>query len=187
MSDESVTELLKSGGVGLLPADTVYGLSCMALNKDSVGRIYKLKGRDYNLPFIILLSDIEQAAQLNLDPKDLHPAEKFWPAPLTLIVPGKNSPAFLHRGRESLAVRIPPDAGLRDLIKQTGPIVSTSANPQGQPPAKNVGEAKEYFGSKLDFYVDAGTLEAQPSTIVEVKNDKLIVTRQGSFRLPAED
>ncbi len=167
-----------------MPSDTVYGISCLAINKNAVERIYELKGRDYNMPFIILLADIKQAEQLDLRVQGLEPANKFWPAPLTLITPaGPNTPVFLHRGKFSLAVRIPNNDELRKLISQTGPIVSTSANPQGQPPAKTIAEAKNYFGDKIDFYVDAGTLDGPPSTIAEIKSGKLVVTRQGAFKL----
>jgi L-threonylcarbamoyladenylate synthase len=82
-----------------------------------------------------------------------------------------------------LAVRVPDNFELRNLIKKTGPIVSTSANLRGQEPAKTVKEARKYFGDRLDFYVDAGHLDSQPSTLVKIENNKLKVVRQGAYEI----
>ena len=184
----NAAELLKAGQVGLLPSDTIYGLSGLALNKLGVEKIYKLKGRGYKKPMIVLLADSAQAGQLGLDSRDLALASAIWPAPLTLIVPaGKNTPAFLHRGTKSLAIRVPDNSALRKLISSTGPLVSTSANPEGKEPAQNVAQAKSYFGDKLNFYIDAGELKTQPSTIVQTKNGKLIVLRQGAHQLQSSN
>lgn len=177
-----LVERFKNGAVGLLPSDTVYGISCLALNEDAVARVYKLKDRDYVKPLIILLADNDQAGMLGLNTEDLEPARKYWPAPLTVIVPAsKVTPRYLHRGTGTLAVRVPDKAELRDFIRRVGPIVSTSANPQGKKPARNPNEAKKYFGEELDFYIDAGVLQAQPSTIVKLKDGKLKPIRKGAF------
>jgi L-threonylcarbamoyladenylate synthase len=179
-----IIEALKDGKVGLLPSDTIYGLSCSALNEKAIKRIYKLKGRDYDKPLIILLASANQALLLGLESKDLELAWKHWPAPLTAIVPaGKSTPEFLHRGTKTLAVRVPYSDDLRMIMDDIGPLVSTSANPQGKEPAKTKKRAEKYFGSKLDFYVDIGELNGEPSTIVEIKKGKLKIIRQGAFEL----
>ena len=181
-----VVKLLKDGAVGHLPSDTIYGLSCVALNERAVERIYQLKGRDYDKPFIILLTSVEQAAQLGVNPKDLGPVKDLWPAPLTAITrAGQKTPELLHRGTYTLALRVPDNAELRKLISRTGPLVSTSANPQGQEPAKTLEQAKKYFGDKLDFYIDAGDLKIQPSTMVQIQNGGLKIVRQGAYEVPA--
>lgn len=186
-SYREVADLLGQGAVGLLPSDTIYGLSCAALNESAVERIYRLKGRDYDKPMIILLSDIEQARRVGVDLAELEPVRHFWPAPLTVIVKAsKQAPAFLHRGSHQLAVRVPDDERLRKLIRQTGPLVSTSANPQGQEPAETLEQAKYYFGDRLDFYIDAGEIKTSPSTLVRIENSKLNVVRQGAYQLPAK-
>jgi tRNA threonylcarbamoyl adenosine modification protein (Sua5/YciO/YrdC/YwlC family) len=177
-----IVKQLRNGAVGLLPSDTIYGLSCLALDQKAVERIYILKGRDYHKPLIILLADIDQAEQLGLRVSDLEPAQRYWPSPLTVIVPaGKLTPEFLHRGSRALAIRIPAKREVRELIKHTGPLISTSANPQGKRPARTAKEAKDYFGSELNFYIDTGRLKAKPSTIVELKGGELKLIRQGAF------
>lgn len=171
--------------MGFVPSDTIYGLSCAALNRKAVERIYELKGRDYDKPLIILLADIEQVKELGIDSAALEPLRRLWPAQLTIVVStSEKTPEFLHRGTNTLAVRVPDNEEIRKLIRQTGPLVSTSANPQGQEPAANVDQAKKYFGDKLDFYVDAGEINARPSTLVRLESGKLRVLRQGAYKVP---
>lgn len=181
--DETVVKLLEDGAVGLVPSDTVYGLSAVALNEGSVRRIYELKGRDNHKPYIILLADFNQANQLGINPEDLSLVSRLWPAPLTFIAPAENAPEFLHRGTQSLAIRIPNNETLRELLVLVGPLLSTSANLQGEAIAQDMSMAKLYFGDKLDFYVDAGTLSGQPSTIVQAQNGQLKILRPGAFKL----
>ena len=72
---------------------------------------------------------------------------------------------------------------LFNLIKKVGPLVAPSANPQGLNPAQNVWEAKKYFGNKIDMYMCGGTRTGQPSTVVEIKNGKMKIIRQGSAQI----
>lgn len=183
--DEEVVALLKGGAVGFMPSDTIYGLSCIALNENAVERIHKLKGRDYGKPLIILLASVSQGKILGLNSEDVEPAVKYWPAPLTVEWPaGVSTPDYLHRGIRHFGVRVPNNKKLHDLIKQVGPIASTSANLQGKEPVKSVAEAKEVFGDQLDFYIDGGVQSGQPSTIVKMSGGKLEIVRQGAWRMP---
>lgn len=157
------------------------------MSKESVEKIYKLKGRDYRKPLIILLADIEQAEELGMNLDDLEPLRRLWPAQLTVIVPTTHkTPDFLHRGTHTLAVRVPDNDELRGLIRQVGPLVSTSANPQGQDPTRTVKQAKKYFGDKLDFYIDAGELKASPSTLARLEKGRLRILRQGAYVVPTD-
>lgn len=183
--DDKVIELLGAGAVGFMPSDTIYGLSCLALERKSVEKIYELKQRDPKKPFVILLSSPVQATSLGLTMAELQPVTGFWPAPLTVVCKVDDSaPRFLHRGTHSLAVRVPDDESLRRLLAQTGPLISTSANIQAQKPIDNVDEARKVFGDKLDFYVDTGKLSAKPSTIIKLQNGKVEIIRPGAFQLP---
>ncbi|HZP55906.1 MAG TPA: L-threonylcarbamoyladenylate synthase [Candidatus Saccharimonadales bacterium] len=182
--DLNIVEALKSGAVGLLPSDTIYGLSCSALNQPAIERIFKLKGRGYDKLFIVLISDFDQVAELHLDPQGFEPVRNIWPAPLTLVVATSDqTPKFLRRTTNSLAVRMPNKDDLRKLLRKTGPLVSTSANPSGQPPAETVDQARAYFGDRLDFYVDAGPIKGQPSTVAKINDGRVEVLRQGAYKL----
>jgi L-threonylcarbamoyladenylate synthase len=178
--DNEVIKLLKKGGVGFIPSDTVYGLSASALNKKAVEKIYELKGRDNIKPCIVLVADSGQAVKLGISEKALQPVQNLWPAALTLVCRAETAPEYLHRGTKTLAVRMPDSKALRDLIAITGPIVSTSANLQGDTPAKSVKQAQKYFGDQLDFYVDGGKLEGESSTLIKIENGKLKVFRKGA-------
>jgi L-threonylcarbamoyladenylate synthase len=69
------------------------------------------------------------------------------------------------------------------LLKKTGPLVAPSANPEGSKPAKIIKEARKYFGNKIDFYVNQGKLDSLPSTLVVIKNGRIIIKRQGDVRI----
>lgn len=185
--DDEIVRLLRAGGIGVLPTDTIYGLSCLAVAHESVQKLHKLKDRAENKPYVILISDTAQLGELGIAASDTAPALKYWPGQLTLICPAGNAPAWLHKGTGALAVRQPDSLKLRDLIAKTGPIISTSANISGQTPAGPVSEARKYFGDKLDFYVDAGPLQGKASTIARPVKGKLEVLRQGAVRIEEKE
>jgi len=182
--DERVIELLLNSGVGFMPSDTIYGLSGQALNEQAIERIYRLKKRDSDKPLIVLIATVSQLDELGVKREQADLAKKYWPGGLTLICEAPNTPAYLHRGTKSLAVRLPDNDELRELMIRTGPLVSTSANTQGDSVANSIQEAKAYFGDQLDFYVDAGDLSGhKPSTLVKAVNGKLEVIRPGAVEI----
>jgi L-threonylcarbamoyladenylate synthase len=181
--DEKVVELLRDGGAGLLPTDTIYGFTCRAEDREAVERLHKLKERNTNKPFIILISDIKMLNMLSISDSGRELVNKYWPGALSVIFPAPAAPAWLTRGTDPLAVRLPADGDLRRLISKAGPIISTSANLQGRPPVHSVKEAKKLFGDKLDFYVDYGSLDNPPSTLVAIIDNKLQVIRQGAVKI----
>lgn len=184
--DAKIIEILNSGGVGLLPTDTIYGLSCLAQSSNAINRIRRLKGLPGAWPFICLISEVRQAVELGVEPDKLSPAAAHWPAPLTAIVkPKTTTPKYLLHQNGTIALRVPSLAPLRELIAAAGPVVSTSANPHGRAPAACVKEAVRYFGENLDFYVDGGVINGRPSTIAKVENKNLKVIRQGAYRFPS--
>lgn len=185
--DDRLESLLKNGRVGFMPSDTIYGLSALALAKQAVDRLYAIKARQEDNPFIILFSDIEMLNKLSIDSKQTAAVERYWPGGLSFICEAPQAPIWLHRGLNSLAVRIPNHPQLLDLICRVGPIISTSANPSGRKPASNMQEAKKYFGDSLDFYIDAGDISGMPSTIARLKNGKLEVVRDGAVKIKGGD
>lgn len=166
-----------------MPSDTIYGLSVRALDKAAVEKLHALKGRAQNKPFIILISNIWQLKDLGIKELSLELITKYWPGPLTIIFDAPKSPKWLHQGSGSLAVRLPKPKKLRDLIHKVGPIISTSANHEGQLPAKSADQAKKFFGEELDFYVDIGEIVAVPSTIVKLTGGKLETLREGAVKI----
>lgn len=184
--DDEVVRLLKSGGVGFMPSDTIYGLSCRALDKKAVERIHALKRRDSGKPCIVLISKINQLKDLNIDSAQAGVMEEYWPGKISLEFNAPDAPTWLHLGLGRFAVRMPDDKELLRLIDGVGPIISTSANIQGDKPAISIEEAKEYFGDQLDFYIDSGKIHSEPSTIVIFKDGKLKVDRPGAVKIKNE-
>lgn len=173
--------ILKRGGIGILPTDTLYGVVGSAHSKQAVSRIYEVKGRNHGKPLIILISDIADVKKFGIELSADQEAflEKVWPGPVSVILPCRSAEfAYLHRSTKSLAFRMPKNKKLRDLIKKTGPIVAPSANPQGMKPAHTIAEAKKYFGSEVDFYVPGGRKEGKPSRVVSLLSHKPEIVRK---------
>ena len=172
MSILEIEKILKKGGIGVLPTDTIYGLVGAALSKKAVERIYKVKKRKKDKPFIILISSLKDLGlfEIKLNKEILKLLRKIFPSKVSIILPCQKKKFFyLHKDKNSLAFRIPKDLWLRRLLSKTGPLVVPSANLEGMPPAKTIKEAKKYFGDKVDFYFDKGTIKGKPSIILEIK------------------
>jgi len=165
---EKLVKILNQGGVAVVPTDTLYGVVGKADDQNIVKRIFDLKCRSQDKPFIILISNIEQLKQfdLNLSTSLTSKLQEFWPGPNSLILNTDSAKlGYLHCGMKSLAFRLPDSQTLRELIDKTGPLVAPSANPEGNPPALTISEAEGYFGDKIDCYHDGGMLESQPSQL----------------------
>lgn len=170
--DEQLISLLAAGEICIIPTDTVYGVVGKLSSPEAVAKIYQLKQRDLDKPVgTILAASIAQVASLTTK-SALKLASEFWPGPTSVIVPADESFTYAHKGELSLAVRIPNDPVLRALLVQTGPLASSSANLQGQPPATTVDEARSYFHNAVPYYVDGGDLSNRtPSRIIRINDD----------------
>jgi L-threonylcarbamoyladenylate synthase len=181
-------EILKKGGVGVIPTDTIYGLACSVFSPLALKRIYELKGREENKPLVILISDISDLEKFEAKITDTHSKfmGKYWPGKVTIIFEISKTFDYLDKGL-GLAVRLPAGEKVREFLRQTGPLATTSVNISGQAPAKNISEAQKYFapsigraGGKVDFYEDNGNLDSLPSTLIRIKDDKVEVLREGA-------
>ncbi|KKS27336.1 MAG: hypothetical protein UU86_C0021G0011 [candidate division WWE3 bacterium GW2011_GWC1_42_102] len=179
MNKESIREIinvLNSGGVAFFKSDTVYGLHTKTENNAAAEKIRQIKGRDGVKPFIILIGNTDQLKKFGvLVNKNTHNLiKKYWPGKLTVV---------LNVNGGTQAFRMPKDKYLQEILKATGPLVSTSANPSGEKPAANIEEAKTYFGEQIDLYVNSGAVESAPSTIVDCTGDKIKILREGEVKL----
>lgn len=184
ITDEGLIVAVKKGAIGILPTDTLYGIVGRAESKIAVKKIYHLKERNLQKPFIILIGALLdlQKFGIRLDEKTRKFLKQIWPGKISVILPCRNKKLdYLHRGKNSLAFRLPAKKNLRKLLQKTGPLVAPSANPEDQNPAETIAEAKKYFGEKVDFYVAGGRLHGAPSTIVEIKNGKINLIREGEL------
>jgi L-threonylcarbamoyladenylate synthase len=177
-------KLLRAGAVGVIPTDTVYGLVARAADPSAVDRLYKLKSRERK-PGTLIAASIEQLEELGLKHRYLKAVEQYWPGPLSVIIPcSEPSLAYLHQGVMSLAVRIPAQPELVELLQKTGPLITSSANHPGEPTANTAEAVRAYFGDAVDFYVDGGDLsDREPSTIIRIVDDAIEVIRNGAVKI----
>jgi L-threonylcarbamoyladenylate synthase len=155
--DETIISLLKKGGVGVVRTDTLYGLVADAANEAAVESVFDIKGRQDHKSPIVLISNTNQLFDA-IDDKTTELLKKFWPGKNSVILPSVNGPDWITRGNQSVAYRLPADKNVCEFIDKTGPLIAPSANPEGEKPAMAIEEAVSYFGDKVDFYVDGGTV-----------------------------
>lgn len=166
-------KLLKNGRIGIIPTDTIYGISCLASSEKNIENIYKIKQRDFDKPFILLINSIEdlQLFGIKISTEEREIIQKYWPGPVSIILDVNDKKfQYLHRGTNTLAFRCPAKPELQTLLKYTGPIVSTSANISNSAPITNALEAEKIFGNNLDFFLDNGELNNPPSKIIKLQN-----------------
>jgi L-threonylcarbamoyladenylate synthase len=180
LHDPELVALLKADAIGVLPTDTLYGVVARAESATAVEKLYALKHREKK-PGTTIAATAEQLKELGVDPTMVDNVSKHWPASLSIVMPLSEDLAYLHQGTSESPFRVVADESLQMLLEQTGPLLTSSANLPGEPPAQNLAEAQAYFGEHVDFYVDGGHIGArQPSTIARYKNGKLTVLRQGA-------
>lgn len=178
--DSKLLQLIAGGSIGVLPTDTLYGVVCSASNKRAVTRLYALKSRERK-PGTIIAANIDQLVALGIKKRYLKAVEHYWPGPVSIVVPTETSMNYLDQGLGTLAVRVVVPSPLAELLLSCGPLLTSSANMPGLEPANAIVQANDYFGEKVDFYVDGGDLSTrQPSTLIRIFDDTVEVLRQGS-------
>lgn len=185
MSKKELIKKINNGQAAIIPTDTIYGLVGQALNKGTVELIYQLKNRRPDKPFIILISSINQLKLFGvvLSRKQRDFLNQYWPGKVSVILSCKYKKfAYLHRNTNSLAFRLPNDKFLLSIIKQTGPLIAPSANPEGDKPAEDLRQAKKYFANKVVYY-GRGKLSGLSSTLVSLIKDRVEIIRQGSVKI----
>ena len=134
---KAVAEILRNGGIAAIPTETVYGLAANALDEDAVKKIFIAKGRPQDNPLIVHIANIKDLEILCKDiPEGAYKlAEKYWPGPLTMILPKTDKiPSLVSAGLDTVAIRYPVDKVAGAIIKETGlPLAAPSANLSGSP------------------------------------------------------
>jgi L-threonylcarbamoyladenylate synthase len=176
-----IDNLFRPGEIAVMPTDTVYGVVARAQDAAAVARLYKLKHRE-GKPGTLIAASTQQLVDLGVEQKHLEPVAHYWPNAVSVIMPLGHALGYLHQGKKSLAVRVPANAEIRALLEQTGPLLTSSANQPGEPPARTVDEARAYFGEAVTWYEDGGYIDGPPSTILQVSNGEVTVVRQGAVR-----
>lgn len=167
----------------MIPTDTVYGLACLPDLPDAVHKVFELKGRPDDKPLPVLGDGFEALATVALfDERASELARRFWPGPLTLVLP--RGVDFTHdlggNDATTVAVRVPQNEVVLGLLSKTGPLATTSANRSGEPPAGSVAEARTIFGEEVTAYVDGGPCLGLPSTVLSLVGPPRVL-REGAL------
>jgi L-threonylcarbamoyladenylate synthase len=178
-------EVLSSGGVAVLPTDTVYGLAARPTDADAVRAVFRAKDRPERMHLPVLAASVDQVRALGVvfTPGADALARAWWPGPLTLafgFAPDRARPEWLA-GRTEVAVRIPDHAFLLDLLRETGVLLVTSANPHGAPTPLTAQDVSDRLGAEIGVVVDGGTLTDVPSTLVNVRTADAVMEREGAI------
>jgi L-threonylcarbamoyladenylate synthase len=185
--DACAEEILRGSCVSFL-TDTFYGLGCSLMDGSAVEMIYRLKHRPPALAIISLISDSSSVEALTLDvPQSaVQLMRRYWPGSLSIIFRASPLIPAPSRGpRETIALRCPDHALSRALIEAVGgPVVATSANRSGEPPARTADEVARIFGNQLAMILDCGEATAtQPSTLVDVSSGPARLLRPGAVEI----
>jgi len=181
LSVDDAAALLCAGGVAGIPTDTVYGLACDPTSVAGVERVYAVKHRPAGLELSLLAASADAlAVHGDLGPLALALGQRFWPGPLSLVVPLRPPRRLvIPRAGATISVRVPDHDLLRSLLARTGPLASTSANRHGAPPALTAAEVMATFGDELDGVLDGGRCGGVASTIIDVSEVPPRVLRPG--------
>jgi L-threonylcarbamoyladenylate synthase len=176
-----IIEAYQNGRIIAFPTDTVYGLGCNPLNKDSVSRIYDLKKRIGEKRFPILgfsKKDLKKIVEFN--PKAEKISERFWPGQVTLLLPIRKEISKQIENNGKLAVRVPNNECVLSILKQCKLIVGTSANISGEKSILDPNECKTRL-SEIDILVDGGRIKSLgESTIIDFVDNEIKIIRKGS-------
>lgn len=182
-ADENIVKVVASGGVVVMPTDTIYGMLCSALDTVAVNKVYDIRHRTGEKPCIILIADISELKKFNIEISSIQDEvlNKYWMSegstaigsrPVSIVLDCHEEKfEYLHRGTNTLAFRLPHGECLRDLLLKTGPLIAPSANIEKFPQSESVEDAKAYFGDKVDLYVDAGPVVNRASKVVRLHPD----------------
>jgi L-threonylcarbamoyladenylate synthase len=178
-------EALARGALVVLPTDTVYGVAARPDLPEATARVFAAKGRPRDLTLPVLVADAGAAGLAgSLDGRALSLAQRFWPGPLTLVVPRTeaSTPWDLGEGRDTVGLRVPDHRWTRSLLEETGPLAVTSANLSGEPTPPDCDGVKEALGDSVEVYVcDDPRPAGPPSTVLDLTGPEPRILRQGAL------
>ncbi len=185
---------LAAGGLVAIPTETVYGIAASALSLEAVERLRKVKHRDVR-PLTLAIKSADDALDYvpSMSPLAVRLARRCWPGPLTMVLSDSHPDSVLSRLPEKvqdlvlpngkIGLRVPGNTSALQILRlSAGPLVLTSANISGQPPALTARDVVEQLGDAIDLVLDDGPSEfGQASTVIEVRGNEYSVLREGAM------
>lgn len=188
-SNETISRalaILQAGGLVAFPTDTVYGVGALAFDGKAIESIYAAKDRPVEKAIPILISDVVDLAKVALDiPQAANKlAFRFWPGPLTILVPKRADLPESVSATATVGVRIPDHEVARALLRAAGPMAVTSANISGAQSPITAEEVHQQLGGRIPLIIDGGrTPGGVPSTLVDCTSPELRILREGPVGL----
>ena len=179
-------EVLRAGGLVAFPTDTVYGVGALAFDGEAVESIYAAKDRPVEKAIPVLLGDAVDMGKVAIDIPEaaLRLAARFWPGPLTILVPKRLDLPEAVSATSTVGVRVPDHAVARSLLRAAGPMAVTSANISGAQSPVTAQEVFAQLGGRIPLILDGGkTPGGVPSTLVDCTAPELRVLRKGPIAL----
>ena len=179
-------EVLRAGGLVAFPTDTVYGLGSLAFDQKAIESIYVAKDRPLEKAIPILLADVDQLDRVARDipALALRLAARFWPGPLTIIVPKRVDLPAAVSATATVGVRVPDNDVARALLRAAGPMAVTSANLSGRESPRTVSEVIAQLDGRIPLVLDGGgTRGGIPSTVADVTGAEPLILRAGPITL----
>ncbi len=179
---QAALDALSSGLLVGVPTETVYGIAADPFSAEAVDGLFCLKGRPEDRPLPILAADAKAVAGVaRFDERAYEAAERYWPGPLTLVLPrAPGLPSWLgDLERGSIGVRVPDHAVALSLLATAGPLAVTSANRSGGEPAVDDAGARATLGDEIAVYLAGGGSGWAPSTVVDLTGPIARVLRPG--------
>ncbi|HXB62642.1 MAG TPA: L-threonylcarbamoyladenylate synthase, partial [Acidobacteriaceae bacterium] len=181
---QRAAEILRGGGTVAFPTETVYGLGANALNAEAVEKIFVAKERPHWDPLIVHVADVAMAKTVaELSPLAEQLAERFWPGPLTLLLPRKDCvPDAVTAGRSLVGVRVPGHPLALELLRAAAiPIAAPSANRFGHTSPTTAAHVLEDLDGRIDTVLDGGACHVGvESTVVDLSQDPMVIYRPGA-------
>lgn len=179
-------DIIRNGGLVAIPTETVYGLGADGLNEAAVASIFVAKGRPQDNPLILHVAEPKEMEALchSIPEAAYRLAEKFWPGPLTMVLPAKPIvPKRTTGGLDTVAVRCPDNAVTREIIRLSGvPIAAPSANISGKPSTTTAEHVRHDHDGRIEAIVDGGPCRVGvESTIVDLTDSRPRLLRPGGI------
>ena len=182
----TAAQIISEGGLIAFPTDTIYGVAGDPFNSSSLKKIYEAKERPDEKALPVLIGALEQLSALvsSLSPEVEAIASAFWPGPLTLVLPKNPDLPLELSAYPTVGVRMPDHPFTLALLRETGPLATTSANISGGPNPTTALDVLSQLGGRIDLILDGGpTPGPTASTVADVSTPDLIILREGPISL----
>lgn len=185
---DQVADSLQNEKVAAIPTETVYGLAGNIFSEKAIRRIYEVKQRPLFNPLIVHIADVSEMGKVasSIPPLAQALAEKFWPGPLTLLLPKKDTvPDIITAGKDTVAVRVPNHPVTLALLQRLPfPLAAPSANPFGSISPTTAEHVAAYFKDEFPFILEGGPCKKGiESTIIGFNEEGAIIYRYGSLAI----